>query len=133
MKGIGNLSGAVMQIAFILTAFHFQSLIFSTSTDLPLLCSLHSSFIPLLIFFIHCLLPLFHVVFFSISSPIYPHSFTQSAFHLLIPIASPLLCIPSSSFHLGLRGTVAPICKQWAKKGCGNTLEESVNGLDHYH
>lgn len=75
-----------MQIAFILTAFHFQSLISApaltslSSVLSPPLLSLSSSS-PSIAFFLSFML------FFSISFPIYPHSFTQIAFHLLIPIA----------------------------------------------
>lgn len=109
---------------------------FSTSNDLPLLFSLPSSFIPLLICPIHSPFPLFHVIFSPISSPIYPYSFTQISFHRLLPIASPLSYIPS---HLSISISEDLLlhlfaCSSRKKKGgYGNTLQESVNGLDHYH
>lgn len=81
---------------------------FSTSDDLPLLLSLH----PLLsLRHIHFLFSSLSSYFFPISSPIYPHSFTQISFHRLLPIASPLSYILTPSLHFNLGGVpVASIC-----------------------
>ena len=69
------------------------------------------SFIPLLVCHIHFLFSPLSSYFFPISSPIYPHSFTQISFHRLLPIASPLSYTLTPSLHFNLGGVpVASIC-----------------------
>lgn len=66
MKGSGKLSGARMQIAFILTVLHFQSLI-SAPAMTSLCYSLYTLFYPSATstsFF-----PLFHLIFFPFHLP----------------------------------------------------------------
>lgn len=74
MKGTGKLSGAVMQIAFILTALHFQSLISApamTSVSYFLCPIFYPS--PRLLQPFH-FFPLFNVIFshFHLPLPIFP-------------------------------------------------------------
>lgn len=100
MKGTGKLSGAVMQIAFILTALHFQSLISAPAMTSLCYFLYPPSFIPFLICPIHSLFPHFNV-FFSISSPIFPlvpllpstspYSFPLLPLHPSISISEELL------------------------------------------
>lgn len=88
MKGSGKLSGAVMQIAFILTALHFQSLI-----SAPAMTSLCFSPPPLFYPSPHLPhpFPFFLSFMFFFFSPISPRAFIRISFHLLLPVAPPLI------------------------------------------
>lgn len=127
MKGSGKLSGAGMQIAFILTVLHFQSLICAPAMT-SLCCSLYPLFYPStrlphpLPFF-----PSFILFFSHFISHLPSFLYTN-----LLPSTSPY-SLPSFLYSHSIspfQSRRSPCCIHLHSS---NTLEVSVNGLDHYH
>lgn len=133
MKGSGKLSGAVMQIAFILTALHFQSLISAPAmTSLcfsppPSLLSLSSS-APSIPFF-----PLFHVFFFLSHFPFIPLYESPSIYFspwLLLLYSLSIYPPQSQRSSCCIYLHVVEKKEEEEEERSRNTLEVSVN---HYH
>lgn len=129
MKSTGKLNGAVIQIAFILTALRFQSLI-----SAPAMTSLCYFLSPLPVSSLPSSTP--SIPFFPSLSCFSPH-FLSCLYMNLRPSTSPYITllysitIRTAQSQRGSCGIYLHDVggkKKWSR----NTLEASLNGSDHY-